>query len=233
MWHLKIYPFLFVLLLVMNTVIAQQYPFKIISTQKEYRQSVKKQAGNRMIELKAQIPNLVYELHYATTDNFMHRRMYPAGTRNTFLRQPAVAALQKVQAILNQQGLGLKIFDAYRPFAVTEKFWELIKDERYVANPASGSNHNRGTAVDLTIIHLQTGRELPMGTGFDNFTDTAHHSFTQLPEAVLKNRSYLKSLMEQNGFKALNTEWWHYTCQAPFPYDVLNIPFKQLVKAIH
>ncbi|ANH80726.1 hypothetical protein A8C56_06815 [Niabella ginsenosidivorans] len=219
-------------LVIAKATIAQQYPFKIISTQKEYRQSVKKQADNRMVELKTQIPNLVYELHYATTDNFMHRLMYPAGTKTTFLRQPAVAALQKVQSVLNRQGLGLKIFDAYRPFSVTKKFWELIKDERYVANPASGSNHNRGTAVDLTIINLKTGRELPMGTGFDNFTDTAHHTFTHLPETVLKNRIYLKNLMEQNGFKALNTEWWHYTYQGMRNYDVSDLSFKQLTKNI-
>src|SRR5437867_1601617 len=82
---------------------------------------------------------------------------------------------------LNEKGLGLKIFDAYRPYSVTVKFWELIKDERYVANPSKGSGHNRGIAVDLTIIHLKTNEELNMGTGFDNFTDTAHQAFVNLP----------------------------------------------------
>src|ERR1043166_7586618 len=120
-----------------------------------------------MIELKSLMPNIVYDLRYATTNNFMHRLMYPANTRNTFMRQPAVAALQKVQAELNRKGMGLKIFDAYRPYAVTVKFWELVKDERYVANPSKGSGHNRGIAVDLTIIYLDSGKELDMGTGFD------------------------------------------------------------------
>lgn len=125
-------------------------------------------------------------------------------------------------------GLGLKIFDAYRPYAVTEKFWELVHDERYVANPANGSGHNRGTSLDLTIIYLENGQELNMGTGFDNFTDTAHHSFTNLPESILQNRMLLKSLMEQNGFKALETEWWHYSLPNSKQYELLNLSFKKI-----
>lgn len=129
-------------------------------------------------------------------------------------------------------GLGLKIFDAYRPYAVTEKFWELVHDERYVANPANGSGHNRGTSLDLTIIYLENGQELNMGTGFDNFTDTAHHSFTNLPESILQNRMLLKSLMEQNGFKALETEWWHYSLPNSKQYELLNLSFKKLSRKL-
>ncbi len=120
-------------------------------------------------------------------------------------------ALQKVQKELNQSGWGLKIFDAYRPYSVTVKFWELVKDERYVANPSKGSGHNRGITVDLTIINLKTRLELNMGTGFDNFSDTAHHSFTNLSEDILQNRILLKTTMEKYGFKAYNEEWWHYS----------------------
>lgn len=159
----------------------------------------------------------------------MHRQMYPRNTTTTFMREPAAEALAAIQKELNREGLGLKIFDAYRPFKVSEKFWELVKDERYVANPAKGSNHNRGTAVDLTLIDLKTGRELPMGTGFDNFTDTAHHSFTALPPQVLRNREQLKSIMQQHGFKSLDSEWWHYTYTTG-TFDVLDLSFKQLSK---
>ena len=104
----------------------------------------------------------------------------------------------------------------------------MVKDERYVANPANGSNHNRGTAVDLTIIDLTTGTELNMGTSFDNFTDTAHHSFKQLPQEVLANRIKLKTLMNQYGFEAWETEWWHYTYKSPAKFDVLDINFRKL-----
>jgi len=195
---------------------------------KDYVRSAETNPSDKMVELKSTIPGIVYDLRYATTNNFMHRLMYPKNTKVTFLRKPAAEALARVQEALMQQGRGLKIFDAYRPWSVTRSFWELVKDERYVANPAGGSNHNRGTAVDLTIIDLKTGLELPMGTGFDNFTDTAHHTFTQLPAPVLSNRELLKSIMEKNGFKALATEWWHYTYTDGNRYEVMDIPFKKL-----
>jgi zinc D-Ala-D-Ala dipeptidase len=198
----------------------------------EYRKQVKADSSKKMMELKSLVPGIVYDLRYATVNNFMKRLMYPAGTRNTYLRLPAALSLQKVQEELNTKGLGLKIFDAYRPYAVTVKFWELVKDERYVANPSRGSGHNRGVAVDLTIINLQTGRELDMGTGFDNFTDTAHHSFTLLPETVLQNRALLKSLMEKNGFRPLDTEWWHYVLPESSRYEILDFDFKKMRKSL-
>ncbi len=181
-----------------------------------------------MSELGSMIPGICFDLRYATKNNFMHRLMYPRKTKTSFLRLPAALALKKVQEELNQQGLGLKIFDAYRPYSVTEKFWELVKDERYVANPSKGSGHNRGTAVDLTIIRLSDQQELNMGTGFDNFSDTAHHSFQDLPAAVLQNRKMLKEIMERNGFKALETEWWHYYWPAATPFEILDLKFDEL-----
>ncbi|MCB0742038.1 MAG: M15 family metallopeptidase, partial [Chitinophagaceae bacterium] len=172
----------------------------------------------------------VYDLRYATLNNFMQRRMYPKKTAITFLRKPAALALQQVQKSLLKKGLGLKIFDAYRPYAVTVKFWELVHDERYVANPKNGSGHNRGVAVDLTIIDKKTNKELNMGTGFDNFTDSAHQAFNQLPEAILQNRKLLKTTMEQYGFKAYENEWWHYSWSDSIHYEILDLPFKKLKK---
>ena len=198
----------------------------------EYRNECNKDSSNTMIELKQWIPGLVYDLRYATANNFIHRLMYPASTNQTYLRTEAARALMKVQEELHEQGYGLKIFDAYRPFSVTKKFWELVKDERYVANPAKGSGHNRGIAVDLTVIDLKTGEELNMGTGFDNFTDSAHHSFLQLPGQVLANRRLLKGLMEKNGFRALESEWWHYSLPQPERYTILDLPFRKLRKKL-
>jgi D-alanyl-D-alanine dipeptidase len=197
---------------------------------KEYVQQVKKEPLKKMVEIKSVIPDIVYDLRYATTNNFMHRLMYPPHTTHTFMRSAAVVALKNVQDELNKSGMGLKIFDAYRPYSVTVKFWELVKDERYVANPSKGSGHNRGIAADLTIINLKTGKELDMGTGFDNFTDSAHHAFTHLPSAVLQNRTLLKSLMEKNGFKAFDTEWWHYFFGDPNLFEILDLDFKTLLK---
>lgn len=204
----------------------------VTSKWKVYKKQVMLDSAREMVELKKIIPGIVYDLRYASTNNFMHRLMYPQNTPNTYLRLPAAFALQKVQKELNQNGLGLKIFDAYRPYAVTVKFWELVHDERYVANPVRGSGHNRGIAVDLTIINSETGQELNMGTGFDNFSDTAHQTFTNLPEEVLQNRSLLKSTMEKYGFKALDTEWWHFFLPNGNKFEILDIDFKKLKKII-
>jgi D-alanyl-D-alanine dipeptidase len=197
-----------------------------------YKAQVIKDSSKKMIELKSLVPGIIYDLRYATTNNFMHRMMYPDKTNITFMRLPAAKALLKVQKELNENGFGLKIFDAYRPYSVTVKFWELVHDERYVANPSKGSGHNRGIAVDLTIINLKTGQELNMGTGFDNFTDTAHHTFTNLPEEILQNRGLLKSTMVKYGFKALDTEWWHFFLNNGSKYEILDIDFKKLKKAL-
>jgi zinc D-Ala-D-Ala dipeptidase len=206
-----------------------RYGVPVLDNVQGYLQTVEKDSAKTMLELRSVSPNIVYDLRYASTNNFMKKRMYPAKTSQTFLRAPAAHALAKVQQQLNEKGYGLKIFDAYRPYSVTVAFWEPIKDERYVANPAKGSGHNRGLAVDLTVIDIKTGKELDMGTGFDNFTDTAHHAFTKnLPAEVQRARTLLRDAMETNGFTAMETEWWHYYWTNDKNYEVLDIPFKKL-----
>lgn len=227
------YYILYSLLMVLPECLLSQanvnaYGVNTINRKKEYLLSVKNDGSRRMMELKSSMPSLVYELRYADTNNFTHQRMYPRGTRHTFLREPAVKALEKVQKELAPQQMGLKIFDAYRPYSVTVKFWELIGDERFVARPTRGSGHNRGLAVDLTIIDLASGAELDMGTGFDNFSDTAAHQFADLPAKVLTNRKLLKEVMLRHGFQLLDTEWWHYSWPNDKDYEVLDLPFKDL-----
>ena len=180
-----------------------------------------------MVDIKKLIPAIITDLRYAGTNNFMHAQLYPSG-RIAYLREKAARQLDSVQQVLNKKGLGIKIFDAYRPYSVTEKMWQLVQDERYAADPKKGSGHNRGVAVDVTLVDLKTKKEIEMGTGFDNFSDTAHHNFKQLPESVLQSRFLLKSLMEQFGFKALDTEWWHYSLTNASEFELLDIPFKNL-----
>jgi D-alanyl-D-alanine dipeptidase len=194
---------------------------------KVYKQRISADSMQKMIEIKTVMPNIVYDLRYATQNNFTHRNLYNSG-KQTFLRTEAVKALQAVQNDLAKRTYGLKLFDAYRPYAITKRMWDLIHDDRYVADPSKGSGHNRGLAVDLTIIDLNDGTELNMGTAFDNFTDTAHHSFKNLSAAVLQNRKVLKETMEKYGFKALETEWWHYSWPNDRNYEVLDIDFKKL-----
>lgn len=206
-----------------------QYGLWVISTFASYKATVKNDADKQMTDLKKLIPGLHIDLRYASENNFTHTKLYPS-IKTTYLRKPAAVALAAVQKELKAQRLGLKIFDAYRPYAITEKMWELVKDDRYAANPKNGSGHNRGIAVDLTLINLTTKQPLDMGTGFDNFSDTAHHDFSNLPSAVLQNRLILKTIMQKNGFKPLETEWWHYSFISGVAYELLDLSFDQLQK---
>ncbi len=203
-----------------------KYGVPVIKEYDMYAATVKADSNKQMIELKSIIPNIVYDLRYATNKNFMRQNMYPGKTNYTYMRLPAARALALVQKDLNERGMGLKIFDAYRPYSVTERFWELVLNEKYVADPKKASGHNRGLAADLTVIYLHNGKELQMPTGFDNFSDTAHHTFMNLPFDALQNRKMLKDVMEKYGFKLFETEWWHYSWPDEKNYfEAMDIPF--------
>ena len=223
-----------VFLLTALTAFAQQdstftrYGLLVISNREQLKKTISKDPARAMTDIKKMIPNIILDLRYATANNFMHRQLYPS-VSTTFLRKPVAEALLRVQEHLNKKGLGLKIFDAYRPYAISEKMWDLIHDDRYVAEPKKGSRHNRGIAVDLTLIDLLTGTELDMGTGFDNFSDTAHHAFSKLPKKILQNRKLLKSVMAKYGFEEQTTEWWHYSIANLKYFEVLNVSFEDLL----
>jgi zinc D-Ala-D-Ala dipeptidase len=204
-----------------------KYGLRVIGNMQVYNKTIAAKPEKKMIDIKKIIPAIQLDLKYAGNDNFMHEKLYPPIT-TTYLRQAAANGLLQVQKELNTKGLGLKIWDAYRPYSITEKMWEPVKDDRYAANPTSGSGHNRGIAVDLTIIDIRSGKEKNMGTGFDNFTDSAHHDFKNLPADVMANRQLLRTLMEKAGFKALESEWWHYALPDTKKYELLDISFEEL-----
>jgi zinc D-Ala-D-Ala dipeptidase len=206
-------------------------PTNIIYSKKQYQLSVDTNMQKRLVNIQKLIPSIVLDLRYNTTNNFTKTILYEKAN-TTYLRAQPTTALLDIQNALLQKGLGIKIFDAYRPYATTKLMWNLIHDDRYVANPKNGSNHNRGLAIDLTIITLKTFQEINMGTGFDNFTDTAHHSFTNLSQSILENRLLLKSIMEQHGFTSFDTEWWHYSWPNNQNYEVMDISFKELRKIV-
>lgn len=152
------------------------------------------------------------DLRYATTNNFVKTQMYDCP--RCFLRPEAAAAIQKAHQILRKKGYGgLKMLDCYRPRPVQQKLWDKMPNANYVTPPAKGSMHNRGLAVDLTIVD-KDGKELDMGTPFDDFSEKAHFDYTKLPKQVLENRRLLRSTMEQAGFKGIRTEWWHFSHNA-------------------
>lgn len=191
------------------------------------KSQIQKDSSLQMVDLRARIPTLLFDLKYATSNNFMQEKLYPPIT-TTFLRRPAANALAEVVMYLKEKGYGIQIWDAYRPYSISEKMWEKIKDPRYVADPAQGSGHNRGISVDLTLINLNTLKEELMPTKFDNFTDTAHSNFMNLSSQVLKNREILTSAMEKFGFIQLETEWWHFYLPNASNYNVLDFSFKEL-----
>lgn len=199
----------------------------IVKNPKKYLEEVEIDSSWEMIEIKSLIPAIVYDLRYATDNNFTREQLYKSGNK-TFLRRPVAYALQNVEKELNSIGYGLKIFDAYRPYAATKKIWELVGDERFAADPKKGSNHNRGLAVDVSLIDLKTKEELDMGSSFDSFSDTSHTSFIQLSKKALKNRFLLKAAMIRHGFHILETEWWHFSFENDRNYSILDLTFKEL-----
>jgi D-alanyl-D-alanine dipeptidase len=147
------------------------------------------------------------DLRYATENNFVGQVMYDCP--RCFLRPAAARATIAAHQELKAEGLGLKMYDCYRPRDVQWKLWEIFPQPGYVADPRKGSIHNRGGAVDLTIVTLE-GEELAMGTDFDFFGPKANHTYTDFPEEVLNNRMKLKTLLGKYGFSPIRSEWWHY-----------------------
>jgi zinc D-Ala-D-Ala dipeptidase len=178
---------------------------------------------DRLVELTTVNPSFVIDARYSTPDNFVAARLYPAN--RLFLRQKVAAHLNDAQRSLASRGLRVKIWDAYRPLSVQRRMWKLVPDERYVADPEKGSNHNRGCAVDVTLADSQ-GHELPMPTAFDDFTERAHRDYNNLPQEEINNRKLLTDVMERNGFVPFATEWWHFDSSDCSVYPVLDVdPF--------
>jgi D-alanyl-D-alanine dipeptidase len=199
----------------------------VITNVEEYKNSIKVDSSKQMVLLQSFIPQLVVDLKYAKKNNFTHQVLYK--NAYAFARLAAAIALKNISRELAEKGLGLKVFDAYRPYMITKKMWNVVHDERYTANPANGSIHNRGAAVDVTLVKISTGEELPMPTAFDDFSEKAHHNYNDLSQDVIDNRELLKTTMEKYGFLALSTEWWHYSLpNAAKRFELLDLSFKQL-----
>ena len=160
-----------------------------------------------LVDIKSINPNIIVDLRYATTNNFTKQKVYNF-TRCLVLKQVALK-LDLVQKTLAKKGLGLKLWDGYRPVAAQEKFWSICPDERYVTNPKDGGRHTRGTTVDVTLVD-KYGQELLMPTDFDDFTELAHRNYTKISSEVKSNRDLLRAVMEERGFTGIECEWWHF-----------------------
>lgn len=160
-----------------------------------------------------------FDLKYAATDNFLKSKVYDCA--ECYLRFKTVKKLIDANAAFHKLGFSIKIFDCYRPLDVQKKMWEIVPNPEFVADPKKGSIHNRGGAVDITIID-RSGKELDMGTHFDYFGPEASHDYKNLSEEILQNRLLLKKIMLENGFKSFDSEWWHYNLQESYKDHLAN-----------
>jgi D-alanyl-D-alanine dipeptidase len=163
---------------------------------------------NGFVDIQALDATIRLDIRYATANNFTSAKIYDCA--RCLLRLEAAAALQKAHRALKRQGLGLKMFDCYRPRPYQQRLWDKVPNPDYVTPPEKGSMHSRGAAVDLTIVDAQ-GNELDMGTPYDFFGREAHYDYTRLPGKVLANRRLLRRTMEAAGFQGIRTEWWHFS----------------------
>lgn len=183
-----------------------------------------------LVELTKLDKSIKLDIRYATANNFVGRPVYTDA--RAFLQRPAAEALVRVNAQLKKQGLGLVIFDGYRPWSVTKLFWEVVPEDKrkFVADPAKGSKHNRGCAVDLSIYDLQTGSLIPMPSGYDEFTDRASPNYKGGTDKETRNRDMLRNLMEGEGFTVNPNEWWHFDYKDWEQYAIYDIAFSEIGK---
>lgn len=206
---------------------ASQYKYGLKPmTYDEYRQSLQADPAKELIDLEKFIPGIALDIRYATENNFTGERIY--GQAKAYARKPVAEALKKVQHELKARNLGIKIYDAYRPYKATVKFYELYRDTTYVASPYRGSRHNRGCALDLTLIDLSSGEELKMPTGYDSFTKQAWPGTPVADPQVRRNRQLLIATMEKYGFRVNASEWWHFDFRGWKNFEVLDIDFPEL-----
>jgi D-alanyl-D-alanine dipeptidase len=216
------------ILLVLTTVTAvaqNKYGLKA-TTFADYKQSLASSPEKELVNLEKFIPDIKLEIRYATTNNFTGEKIY--NLARAYARKPVAEALKKAQAEFKKQGVGIKIFDAYRPYKATVKFYEVYHDTTYVASPYRGSRHNRGCAIDMTIVDLKTGEELKMPTEFDSFKKEAWPTTPVKDPLIKKNRDLIISVMERNGFKVNASEWWHFDFVGWKKYEVMDIDYEEL-----
>lgn len=178
-----------------------------------------------LIELIKLDNTIKLDIRYARTDNFVGKIVYPEA--RAFMQRPAAESVVRVHKKLKKRGLGLVIFDGYRPWSITKLFWEVTPEDKrkFVANPEKGSKHNRGCAVDLSIYDLKTGKLLPMPSDFDEFTERASPDYKGGTAEETKNRELLRKLMEAEGFTVNSNEWWHFDYKDWEKYAIYDIAF--------
>lgn len=183
---------------------------------------------SELVELTALDPAIRLDIRYAGSNNFLGTPLYSQA--RAFLQRPAAEALVRARRTLEREGFGLLVHDGYRPWYVTRMFWDATPEAQhhFVGDPAKGSRHNRGCAVDLTLFDLKTGRELDMPSGYDEFSERAYPTYGGGSEQARANRDLLRRHMEAQGFAVYEFEWWHFDYRDWTQYAIQNLRFEEL-----
>jgi len=184
------------------------------------------EAKTGLVKIEDVDDTILMDLRYATEDNFTGQKLYPVAI--SLLQRGTANKLKTANERFKKDGFRIKVWDAYRPLDIQKKFWELKPDRLYVANPVYGSKHNRGSAVDITLVD-KLGHELEMPTEFDHFSERAWRNYAGNTPEAQRNMEYLGKIMEESGFISNNTEWWHFDDSAWNSYPVLNIKLEGFV----
>jgi D-alanyl-D-alanine dipeptidase len=181
-----------------------------------------------LVELVALDPSIKLDIRYATEQNLAGRAVYDEA--RAFLQRPAAEAAVRAHRALRAHGYGLLIFDGYRPWRVTKLFWDVTPPEKreFVADPAKGSKHNRGCAVDLSMYDLRTGREVEMPSAYDEMTPRAYPDYAGGSAEARQRRDLLRRVMEAEGFAVEPNEWWHFNYRDWREYTILDVPFSAI-----
>ncbi len=206
------------------------YNLDIVQTIADYQKLAAEDADNRMVDLADEMPGIALDIRYATANNFTGKVIYTAP--KAFARKPVAEALKKVQDSLSRHLLALKIYDAYRPYAASLLFYKVYPDTSFVADPKKGSRHNRGCAIDLTLIELSSDKEIPMPSVFDDFSARANPEYANLSDTILANRKFLFGVMEHFGFRHIASEWWHFDFNGWSKYKLMDLTFEDLGRGI-
>ena len=175
------------------------------------------------VNIKDYSKDFIFDMRYATTDNFLKAKVYDCA--ECYLRLKTIKGLINANNMFMKKGYRIKLYDCYRPLDIQKRMWRIVPNTNYVANPAKGSIHNRGGAVDISLVDNK-GKELDMGTTFDFFGKEAGHGYTNLSKKILNNRLLLKKIMLQNNFKSIDSEWWHYNFKDATKDKVSNFRWK-------
>jgi D-alanyl-D-alanine dipeptidase len=200
----------------------------IVFNKEDYELAYLNDEKQRLVNLDSlPVNNIRFDIRYNTTNNFTGKVVYTHAA--AYARVEVAEALKRVADSLKSLGMGLLIYDAYRPYSATVQFWELIGDERYVANPARGSRHNRGCAVDVSLYDLFDGNPLQMPTEYDDFSEKASAFADCELAAACRNRRVLQLVMTWAGFDIFDTEWWHFDFKGWEGYPILDVSFEDVM----